>query len=157
MTEENVMNEKVIVFKLQDEEYGVPVSYVGSIERMQEITRVPKAPTFVRGVINLRGIVTPIIDLRERFELELTDYTDSTRMIIVSIEDKDVGMIVDGANDVLDIPVEAIEPPPEVVGSVDVDYIRGVAKIDKRLLILLNLDKVLSKEEVSKLETVESS
>nr|WP_188205827.1 chemotaxis protein CheW [Alkalibacillus aidingensis] len=157
MTEQSLKDEKVIVFQLKDEEYGVPVENVGSIERMQKITRVPNAPKFVKGVINLRGVVTPVIDLRERFELEQTEYNESTRIIIVNIEDKDVGMIVDGANDVVDIPSEKVDPAPKVVGSVDVDYIRGVAKLEQRLLILLNLGKVLSEDEVKHLSTVENN
>ncbi|MGM8214490.1 chemotaxis protein CheW [Bacillaceae bacterium W0354] len=146
---------KVIVFHLGDEEYGVPVSNVGGIERLQHITRVPNAPTFVKGVINLRGIVTPIIDLRERFDMEEVPYTESSRIIVVNINEKEVGMIVDGANDVVDIPTDQIEPPPEVVGSVEADYIRGVAKLDKRLFILLDLEHVLSKEN-SKLDVIDS-
>ncbi|MBB6452902.1 purine-binding chemotaxis protein CheW [Salirhabdus euzebyi] len=148
---------KVIVFQLRNEEYGVPVEYVGSIERLQAITRVPGTAKFVKGVINLRGVVTPIIDLRERFGLEEADYNESTRIIIVTINDKEVGIVVDGANDVIDVPQDAIEPPPEVIGSVDVDYIRGVAKLDKRLLILLNIDKVLTKEELKEINKVERS
>ncbi|MDV2580622.1 chemotaxis protein CheW [Alkalibacillus haloalkaliphilus] len=153
---EVVQNEKVIVFQLKDEEYGVPIEHVGSIERVQEITRVPRAPRFVKGVMNLRGVITPIIDLRERFDLEQTPYTESTRIIIVTIGDKNVGMIVDAANDVVDVPQNQVEPSPEVVGSVNADYIRGVAKIDQRLLVLLNLDKVLTEEEFDHLSTVES-
>ncbi|WP_017185285.1 chemotaxis protein CheW [Alkalibacillus haloalkaliphilus] len=153
---EVVQNEKVIVFQLKDEEYGVPIENVGSIERIQEITRVPRAPRFVKGVMNLRGVITPIIDLRERFDLEQTAYTESTRIIIVTIGDKNVGMIVDAANDVVDVPQNQVEPSPEVVGSVNADYIRGVAKIDQRLLVLLNLDKVLTEEEFDHLSTVES-
>ncbi|GEN44940.1 chemotaxis protein CheW [Alkalibacillus haloalkaliphilus] len=153
---EVVQNEKVIVFQLKDEEYGVPIEHVGSIERIQEITRVPRAPRFVKGVMNLRGVITPIIDLRERFDLEQTAYTESTRIIIVTIGDKNVGMIVDAANDVVDVPQNQVEPSPEVVGSVNADYIRGVAKIDQRLLVLLNLDKVLTEEEFDHLSTVES-
>ncbi|MCC3357451.1 chemotaxis protein CheW [Bacillus sp. REN16] len=135
---------KVIVFSLQDEEYGIPVSQVRSIEKVQHITRVPRTASFVKGVINLRGVVTPIIDLRTRFGMDETEYTDSSRIIIVATEDVEVGLIVDTANDVMDIPVDAIEPPPEIVGSVEVEYLEGVAKLEKRLLILLNLEKVLN-------------
>lgn len=146
---------KVIVFQLKEEEYAVSVDQVGSIERLQSITRVPQTADFVKGVINLRGVVTPIIDLRVRFGIEETDYTDSTRIIIVYLDQLEVGLIVDVANDVIDIPENAIEPPPEVVGTVDVDYIAGVAKLDKRLLILLDLQKVLTHEEVKELKKVE--
>jgi len=146
---------KVIVFRLKDEEYGVEVNQVKSIEKLEHITRVPRTPKFVRGVINLRGVVTPIIDLRKRFELEESVYSESTRIIIVAVGELEVGLIVDAANDVIDIPVDAIEPPPEVVGGVEAAYLRGVAKLDKRLLILLNLDKVLSTEEIKQLDAIE--
>ncbi|CAM3402245.1 MULTISPECIES: chemotaxis protein CheW [Brevibacillus] len=146
---------KVIVFRLKDEEYGVEVQQVRSIEKLEHITRVPRTPKFVKGVINLRGVVTPIIDLRKRFDLEESEYSESTRIIIVAVNDLEVGLIVDAANDVIDIPVDAIEPPPEVVGGVEAAYLRGVAKLDKRLLILLNLDKVLSTEEINQLDAFE--
>jgi purine-binding chemotaxis protein CheW len=146
---------KVIIFRLKDEEYGVEVSQVKSIEKLEHITRVPRTPKFVKGVINLRGVVTPIIDLRNRFGLEEAAYTESTRIIIVAVGELEVGLIVDAANDVIDIPVNAIEPPPEVVGGVEAAYLRGVAKLEKRLLILLNLDKVLNTEEIKQLDSLE--
>lgn len=155
MGQETLVDKKVIVFQLKNEEYAVSVDQVGSIERLEKITRVPQTAAFVKGVINLRGVVTPIIDLRVRFNIEETEFTDSTRIIIVYIDDMEVGLIVDAANDVIDIPQQAIEPPPEVVGSVDVDYIEGVAKLDDRLLILLNLQKVLSNDEIDELKAVE--
>ncbi len=134
---------KVIVFQLMDMEYAISVDIVQSIEKVLSITRVPKTPAYVKGVINLRGIVTPIVDLRERFGLTSKEMDDSTRIIIVTLDEYDVGLIVDAANDVLDIPVDAIEPQPEVVGSVESDFISGVAKVGKHLLVMLNLDKVL--------------
>ncbi|QHE52210.1 chemotaxis protein CheW [Pontibacillus sp. HMF3514] len=155
MTELNGQDEKIIVFQLKDEEFGVPVQQVGSIERMQHITRVPSTPEFVKGVINLRGVVTPIIDLRTRFDLDSKEHDESTRIIIVHYNDMEVGLIVDSANDVIDIPKEAIEPPPEVVGTVEAEYIQGVAKLERRLLILLDLQKVFSSEEVRELKTIE--
>jgi purine-binding chemotaxis protein CheW len=152
-----VKNEvKVIVFELKDEEYGVPVEQVRSIERVQHITRVPKTPDFVKGVINLRGVVTPVIDLRSRFEIEEEEYSSHTRVIIVSVNDTEAGLIEDTANDVIDIPAGEIEPPPEVAGGVEAEYIYGVAKLDKRLLILLNLDKVLNTEEMKELKQIEA-
>ncbi|SES75702.1 purine-binding chemotaxis protein CheW [Oceanobacillus limi] len=157
MGNETNQEQKVIVFQLKDEEFAVPVDQVGSIERLMKITRVPQAADFVKGVINLRGVVTPIIDLRIRFGIEATEFDESTRIIIVSLDDMDVGLIVDAANDVIDIPTEAIEPAPEVVGAVDVDvdYIEGVAKLENRLLILLNLQKVLTNEDMKDLKSVE--
>jgi len=155
MTEEIVNDQKVIVFQLADEEYALSVEQVGSIERMLTITRVPQTAEFVKGVINLRGVVTPVIDLRSRFDIVETEHTDATRIIITYIDEIEVGLIVDAANDVIDIPRQSIEPPPSVVGSVDVNYISGVAKLDDRLLILLDLEKVLTTDEIDELKTVE--
>ncbi len=143
---------KVIVFKLKNEEYGVDVTQVKSIERMEHITRVPNTPPFVKGVINLRGVVIPIIDLRKRFGFDIKDYNEQTRIIIVNVDEMEVGLIVDAANDVIDISLSAIEPPPKVVGGVESEYLSGVAKITDRLLVLLNLNKVLNPNEVKELE-----
>ncbi|KAA0564198.1 chemotaxis protein CheW [Rossellomorea aquimaris] len=134
---------KLIVFQLVDKEYAIPVDQVRSIEKLEHITRVPRTPSYVKGVINLRGVVTPIIDLRSRFDISSSEPTESTRVIIVGLEDKEVGLIVDAANDVLDVEREMIEPSPEVVGVVEAEYIGGVVKQNKRLLILLHLDKIL--------------
>ncbi|MGG3451313.1 MULTISPECIES: chemotaxis protein CheW [Bacillaceae] len=133
---------KVIAFQLVDKEYALPVHQVYSIEKLMHITRVPGTVPFVKGVINLRGVVTPIIDLRSRFGLVDEKYDDTTRIIIAALDDMEVGLIVDGANDVLDIPLDAIEPQPEVVGSMGDEYITGVAKLEKRLLIMLSLEKI---------------
>jgi len=147
---------KVIVFALAHEEYGVEVDKVRTIERMQPMTRVPKTPEFVRGVINLRGVVTPVIDLRGRFGFEESEFTDSTRIIIVAVNDIEVGLIVDSANDVIDVDSDCIEDPPEIVGGIKAKYLRGIAKVsDTRLLILLNLAEVLNKSEIIQLENLE--
>ena len=134
---------KVIIFELMDKEYAIEVDVVQSIERVISITRVPKTPSYVKGVINLRGVITPIVDLRERFGLAPIEMDDRTRIIIVSLEDYDVGLIVDSANDVLDIPIEIIESQPEVVGSIESDFISGLAKVGKRLFVMLELESVL--------------
>ena len=143
VTESNV--KKTIVFHLLDKEYAIDVDVVQSIEKLllMTITRIPGVPAYVKGVINLRGMVTPIVDLRNRFDLPEIEYNDDTRIIIVNLEDFDVGLIVDDANDVIDIPSNALESQPEVVGSVESEFVAGVAKIDKRLLVMLNLDRVL--------------
>ena len=144
---------KFILFALAGEEYGVNVSQVKTIERMVPISRVPKTPAFVKGVFNLRGVVVPVIDLRERFGLEQAQYTDDTRIIIVSAGDMEVGLIADSANDVVDLDSGMIEDPPEIVGGIKAKYLRGVAKLpDDRLLILLNLEEVLNRDEIIQLE-----
>lgn len=147
---------KVIVFGLANEEYGIEVEKVRTIERMIPITRVPKTPAFIKGVINLRGVVLPVIDLRGRFNLAETEQTESSRIIIVAVNDLEVGFIVDTANDVIDIDTDSIDSPPEVVGGIKAKYLHGVAKIgDNRLLIMLNLAEVLNKNEIIQLEQLE--
>lgn len=143
---ENVQQaiKKVIVFELANKEYAVEVDVVQGIERVMAITRVPRMPAYVKGVINLRGVITPVIDLRERFEIESKEMDDDTRVIIVSLENYDVGLIVDAANDIVDIPIQSIESQPEVVGSVESDFIAGIAKVEQRLLVILELATVLA-------------
>jgi purine-binding chemotaxis protein CheW len=144
---------KVIVFSLGSEEYGIEVEHVKTIERMMPITRVPKTPDFVKGVVNLRGVVVPVIHLASRFGLQESEITENTRIIMVSTGEMDIGFIVDGANDVLDLDSDAIEAPPEIVGGIRAKYLRGVAPIgDSRLLVLLNLAEVLNKGELLQLE-----
>ncbi|PWW06417.1 purine-binding chemotaxis protein CheW [Paenibacillus cellulosilyticus] len=147
---------KVIVFALGQEEYGIEVDKVRTIERIQPITRVPKAPSFIKGVINLRGVVIPVIDLRGRFGLEETVTTENSRIIIVAANELEVGFIVDSANDVIDIDAESIDSPPEVVGGIKAKYLHGIAKIgEKRLLVMLNLSEVLNRKEIMQLEQLE--
>ncbi len=147
---------KVIVFTLADEEYGVEVDKVRTIERMQPLTRVPKTPAFVKGVINLRGVVVPVIDLRGRFNVAESEPTDNSRIITVAVGDMEVGLIVDSANDVIDLDSDSIEEPPEIVGGIRAKYLRGIAKLgENRLLVLLNLEEVLNKQEIIELENFE--
>lgn len=136
-----------IIIELDGKEYAIPVERVRAIERMQSITRVPNVCSFVTGVINLRGIITPIIDLRKRFGMEETEPANSTRIVILQMPTFDIGLIVDAAYDVIDIPKHKIEQAPSVIGTVSADYIDGVANLDnKRLIMLLQLDKVISKD-----------
>jgi purine-binding chemotaxis protein CheW len=147
---------KVIVFALGNEEYGIEVDKVRTIERLSPITRVPKTATFIKGVINLRGVVVPVIDLRGRFNLSETTATENSRIIVVAVADIEVGFIVDSANDVIDIDTDTIDLPPEIVGGIKAKYLRGIAKLGEgRLLIMLNLSEVLNKSEIIQLEQLE--
>jgi purine-binding chemotaxis protein CheW len=147
---------KVIVFALGNEEYGIEVDKVRTIERLSPITRVPKTAAFIKGVINLRGVVVPVIDLRGRFNLTETTATENSRIIVVAVADIEVGFIVDSANDVIDIDTDSIDLPPEIVGGIKAKYLRGIAKLGEgRLLIMLNLSEVLNKSEIIQLEQLE--
>jgi purine-binding chemotaxis protein CheW len=119
-----------------------------------EITKVPRAPEFVEGVINLRGKVIPIIDLRRRFGLDSKKHDKHTRIIVIEINNMIVGFIVDSVSEVLRIPAGTVEPPPPVVAGMESDYISGVGKLQDRLLILLDLDRLLSHEDMSALGTL---
>jgi purine-binding chemotaxis protein CheW len=114
---------------------------------MMEITEVPRAPDFVEGVINLRGKVIPILDLRRRFGLVTRDHDKHTRIIVIEISNMIVGFVVDSVSEVLRIPSNTVEPPPPVVSGLESEYISGVGKLADRLLILLDLDRLLSREE----------
>jgi purine-binding chemotaxis protein CheW len=139
--------DQVVVFRLGNEVYGVDIAVVREIIRMQPVTKVPGAPAFVEGVINLRGKVIPVIDLRKRFGLSASGYTKESRISVVEIDQHDIGLIVDAVAEVLRIPTSAVEPPSGIITSVDSSYLRGIAKLDERLIILLDLDHILDREE----------
>ncbi|MBN2556941.1 MAG: purine-binding chemotaxis protein CheW [Anaerolineales bacterium] len=141
------MEEQLVVFQLSSEQYAMSIAAVEGIIKMQSITRVPHAPACVEGVTNLRGEVLPVIDLRKRFELEMTAASEDTRIIVVELNGEKAGMVVDGVSEVIKIPEEAIEPPAAIVSGVDTAFIRGIATIEDRLIILVDLEKVLSLEE----------
>lgn len=155
MTETKELDNKVIVFQLEDEEYAIPVHSVGSIERVLPITRVPRTAPYVKGVINLRGVVTPVIDLKQKLKNKPTTFDDETRIIIVNVKEVTVGLIVDSANDVIDIKRDKIEPSPETIGKEVKEFIEGVVKMDNRLFILLDLEKVLFEEEREEVHAME--
>lgn len=158
MAEEGVRKDEellqLVTFSIGEEEFGVEILKVQEIIRMLEITRVPKAPDFVEGVINLRGKVIPVIDLRLRFGLQAKDHDKKTRIIVIEINHMIVGFVVDSVSEVLRIPAGTIEPPPPVISGLDSEYISGVGKLDDRLLIMLDLNRLLSREEKSALGDV---
>ena len=145
---------QLVAFQLGEETYGVDISQVEEIIRMQPITRVPGAPDFVEGVINLRGRVIPVIDLRKRFRLPPREETKNTRIVVVEVPPNTVGMIVDAVDEVLRISEEKVETPSTLISSIDTEYIKGVGKLENKLLILLDLSKVLTKEEKGALQSM---
>jgi purine-binding chemotaxis protein CheW len=142
---------QLVTFRLGDEEYAFDILSVREINRMMEITRVPRSPAFIEGVVNLRGNVIPIIDLRKRFGLPPRERDKSTRIIVSEVDRRVVGFIVDTVTEVLRIHADTVEPPGDIAG-IDAEYIKGVGKIEDRLLILLDVDRVLSKKEKRILE-----
>ncbi|MCP4396997.1 MAG: chemotaxis protein CheW [bacterium] len=134
---------KYLTFALAEEEYGLEILKVREIISMSEITSVPKTPEFVKGVINLRGKVIPIIDLRLKFAMEETPYTDETCIIVANVNEVEIGIIVDHVSEVLDIAGDDIEDAPEFGASVDIDFILGMGKTEGRVTILLDICKVI--------------
>jgi purine-binding chemotaxis protein CheW len=143
---------QLVSFKVGTEEFGVDILKVQEINRMLKITKVPNAPEFVEGVVNLRGRIIPVIDLRKRLSIENKEHDNKTRIIVVDINGNIVGFIVDEVNEVLRISKDIIENPPELVSQIDSDFITSVAKLEDRLIILLDLDNLLKKDEKEVLE-----
>jgi purine-binding chemotaxis protein CheW len=146
-----------ISFSVGDEEYGLELLRVKEVIRVHEITWLPKAPAFVKGIINLRGDVIPLIDLREKFGLESLDQTAQTRVIVIEVEGRLMGMIVDSASQVVRIPADQIDPPPPVLGGPSREFITGVGKLEDKLTILLNVDAILTVDEKSALSEMDSA
>jgi purine-binding chemotaxis protein CheW len=140
-------SEHLATFFLSGEEYGIDVRLAQEIIRVGEITQVPRAPDFIKGVINLRGRIIPVIDLKRKLGLgEVSEASRQSRIVVVKVRDRLVGLLVDGASQVLKVPVASIEAAPEEVVEIDANYLRGVAKLENRLIILMDLNKVLALE-----------
>lgn len=138
---------QIVVFELDEERYGLDIATVYEIIRHQPITAVPQAPPFVEGVINLRGRIIPVVDLRQRFGMAQGSLTKASRIVVAEAAGTRVGLVVDGVSEVLMIPSGAIEPTPEVAAGHDVSYLRGIAKLGERLIILLDLGGLFGEAE----------
>jgi purine-binding chemotaxis protein CheW len=137
----------LVTFALGREEYGIPVGRVREVIRVAEITRVPQAPAHVRGVTNLRGRILPVVEIRTRLGLEPAALTTRSRIVVVEVRDRVLGILVDAVLQVAKVPLETVAPPPEEVLSPQTDYISGVARWSSRLIILLELEKALLAQE----------
>ncbi|SCG83427.1 purine-binding chemotaxis protein CheW [Proteiniborus sp. DW1] len=136
-------NLKYVVFKMDEEHYGIDIANVKSIERMQYFARVPNSPEYVKGVINLRGEVVPVIDLRLRFELSQKEVDSNSRIIIVFVNDLEIGLLVDSSSEVMEINSKEIDNPPAVKDSVMEGFIKGIGKKDGKLIILIDIEQVI--------------
>lgn len=135
---------QLVTFRIGEEEFGVDILAVQEIIRLVPITPVPRAPVDIAGVINLRGKVIPVVNMRSRFSLPARDASPQTRIVVMESEEKIVGFLVDAVSEVLRIPVTTVEDPPPVVAGIGSEYIRGVGKLAERLLILLDLDRLMA-------------
>lgn len=146
---------QLVVFRLHNEEFGVEITDVREIVKPRHITRLPHVADYIEGVTNLRGEVIPVICLRKRFGLEPQEETQDTRIIMLEINNGLVGFIVDAVTETLRLPEEAIEPPPSNIAGLRADYLAGVGKVDDRLLILLDVGKILSTDEKIQLQSLQ--
>ena len=146
---------QLVVFGLGDEEFGVDIIQVQEIVRLQEVTKIPNAPAFVEGIVNLRGKVIPLIDLRKRFGFANVEHDDESRIIVTSFNENLIGIIVDNVSEVIRLQEEQIEPPPNIVAGVGREYIQGVGKVEDRLVVLLELDRILNLDEKQALTSAE--
>ena len=146
------MNIQVVTFVLAHEEFGVPIALVKEIVNIPAITRIPKAPVFVEGVANLRGSILPIVNLRRRFDLPTEERNEDNVVVVIEVGGRLTGLVVDQVSEVLRVAKDSIEPPPSVItASIDEDYLSGVAKLKdgKRLVILLDIEKVIPSAELA--------
>ncbi len=149
--------EQLVIFTLAEESYGVSIAAVNTIIRLPEITQVPHTATYVRGVINLRGVIVPVIDVRVRFGLPAAVAAKATRIMVVEHQNMLIGMIVDTVSETLRLPMAAIEPLSPLITSTDARYLRGVGKLEDRLIILLALDQVLKYEDAVALHLLDDA
>ncbi len=143
-----------VSFTIGNEEYAVNILQVQEILKMMEITAIPQTPAFIEGIVNLRGKVVPVINLRTKLNLDKIEYDHNTRIIVVNINDKTIGFIVDNVREVLRIPKSITELPPQLVNGINTEYFSSIAKLENRLIIILNIDNLLSKDEIDKLDIV---
>ncbi|HWJ02830.1 MAG TPA: chemotaxis protein CheW [Verrucomicrobiae bacterium] len=143
------MEEQLVTFKLGREEFGIDIMKVQEIIKIPAITLVPRAPQYIKGVINLRGNVIPVIDLKNRFGMSQPDVEGDARIIVIQVQNKTMGILVDQVTEVLRLAEEAVEPPPPVAVGIDSGYIRGVGKVNERLVVLLEVDKIIDKEQIA--------
>lgn len=148
---------QIISFTVGTEEYGLEILRVKEVIKSSGITVLPNAASFIKGIINLRGDVIPIVDLRDKFGIASGETTAATRVIVVDVDGRLVGMVVDSTSQVVRIPTDQIDPPPPMFGGISTSYLKGVAKLEDRLIVLLNIDNILSGDERQIVDEVSTS
>ena len=145
---------QIVGFRLANEEYGLDIMRVQEIILIGAITQIPQVPDYVRGLINLRGHIIPIVDLRRRFSLPDTDQTEEQRIIVVNVRDKMIGILVDSVNQVTRVTADQIEPPTNSVSGLNHEYLIGLVKMENQLIILLDVDRILTLDETQTLANI---
>lgn len=143
-----------LVFSLGDEEYAIDILKVQEIRGYENVTRIANAPDFIKGVTNLRGVIVPIVDLRIKFHLDNVEYGGQTVVIVVNVGDRVVGIVVDGVSDVMTLTPDQIKPAPEFGVTLSSDYLSGLGSLEDRMLVLVDIDKLLTSDEMALVDTV---
>ncbi|QCR35762.1 chemotaxis protein CheW [Nissabacter sp. SGAir0207] len=148
------VGQEFLIFTLGDEEYGIDILKVQEIRGYDQVTRIANTPAFIKGVTNLRGVIVPIIDLRVKFAQQGVEYNDNTVVIVLNLEQRVVGIVVDGVSDVLSLTAEQIRPAPEFAVTLATEYLTGLGSLGERMLILVDIERLLSSEEMALIESV---
>ncbi|CAD85776.1 MULTISPECIES: chemotaxis protein CheW [Nitrosomonas] len=148
----NLASSEFLIFRLGKEEYGIEILKVQEIRGYDAITRIANAPEFIKGVINLRGVIVPIVDMRIKFNLGEALYDQFTVVIILNLSGRVIGIVVDGVSDVINLDTEHLRPAPEFGGVIDTEYIIGLGTMEERMLILVDIEKLMSSSEMGLLE-----
>ncbi|MGC9456853.1 MAG: chemotaxis protein CheW [Halothiobacillaceae bacterium] len=156
-SENNVGGREFLTFTLGDEEYGIDILKVQEIRGYETVTRIANAPDFIKGVINLRGVIVPIIDMRIRFNLGSAEYNATTVVIVLNLADRVIGMVVDSVEDVIMLKSEQIKPPPEFGSVIDTRYVTGMGTIDERMLILVDIERLLLSDDLAMIDQAVSA
>ncbi|SDN37509.1 chemotaxis protein CheW [Vreelandella arcis] len=145
-------NSEFLVFSLGEEEYAIDILKVQEIRGYENVTRIANAPDFIKGVTNLRGVIVPIVDLRIKFHLENVEYGGQTVVIVVNVADRVVGIVVDGVSDVMTLTPDQIKPAPEFGVTLSSDFLSGLGSLEDRMLVIVDIDKLLTSEEMALVE-----
>jgi len=148
ITNEEYKSRELLTFTLGREEYGIDILKVQEIRGYEAVTTIANAPEFIKGVINLRGIIVPIVDMRIKFNLANVSYDDSTVVIILNVANRVVGMVVDGVSDVITLKGEQVKPAPEFGASLDTKYLQGLGTVEERMIILVDIEKLMSSRDM---------
>ena len=154
MRGENVVDNKVVVFKIDNEEFAVNIIQVERILGYTEPTKIPESPEFIKGVITYQNEILPIMDLKKKFNLSDTELEDNPKIVVVKSKDKKVGLIVDLVSEVIDVDDSMIEEAPNIVRGISNEYIRGMIKLNDRIIILIDTEKILTNDEMSKIQSL---
>ncbi|AIJ09736.1 MULTISPECIES: chemotaxis protein CheW [Edwardsiella] len=148
------VGQEFLVFTLGDEEYGIDILKVQEIRGYDQVTRIANTPSFIKGVTNLRGVIVPIIDLRVKFSQQDVSYNENTVVIVLNFSQRVVGIVVDGVSDVLSLSADQIRPAPEFAVTLSTEYLTGLGALGERMLILVDIEKLLSSEEMALVDSV---